>query len=1065
VSAEVVFFNSQLGAASLRLGGFEWSVRLGTPDTKAPPPSWSSPPEFFGAATFGYRPETDWYGFGMLAVRAFLSVESYATNEPLERHSRVLMDLERSGGRLSDLERAFLIRLIATDPRERITRGHEILTAIQDIVRALEHGAEPRAGSSPFVVVINPGTNRELLDRALDLGFIPNPEKPQDAFNPNDILHTANLTSFVQKDLGSSQLYAVPGANFYLLVGSNLILILIPFEYIDRDTNSTMRTWELAFCPGLGELRSNEGGASCVDLPRGSVVVRTKKQVSDRAVRQNARSWELPSIDRAVQLRASLARFHEFIRCTNQLELLIRDSEIFRYRIVGRTVEQGGERIEIEEAFRTRQPMPFCKVEGGLVEFMLREVESGKRDCKLVVLTSTEEDALTLPPTDKAACWTVESIDASKRHIKLTRVTTGTKRMPLPNEGMIRTWGMFGQVALIRRRNRAIVRIEKHSYLLRSLSAPGQVYMDTGSMSLHVPLSPELVDEAKQAAIEDILRVRPIYALQGPPGTGKTTLVAHLLRQIFEDDPVAQVLITAQAHGAVDVLRAKVRDDAFRDVREERQPLAVRLGNRPDSSGFEEGSAEDVSLRILKRAKERLLECTKRTALQEEWLAAVTEMERSLATWTPESTAPDFCEIVKRGANITYCTTSAGDLEVLAEATQSFDWAIVEEAGKAHGFDLALPLQAGHRWLLIGDHKQLPPYRFKDYREGIDALDEVVGALEELPGRAGNLLDVEWVRSWRDRTSEERAAFKEYARGWLNTFERIFEYCSVATGAEKLTLNKADGSAAGMLSRQHRMHPTIGDLISAAYYDGSLVNRTTDKNGIPLNRVRHPFDHPSGITEKAIVWLDVPWAARQPEWAEVGPATGKPRYTNPKEVEALATFVSQLRPGKPADTAAQLTLAVLSPYNQQVAHINRRLNEQTIRSAGLTLKPELRSRQRNNDSEAPVRVAHTVDSFQGNQADIIAVSLVRNNTLPFGEGLGFLDEAPRINVLLSRAERLLVLVGSWEFFEHQLRAVAIDDPQLPLWHWKKVLATLGEWFVSGRAIRIAADKLSTGAAS
>jgi AAA domain len=40
-------------------------------------------------------------------------------------------------------------------------------------------------------------------------------------------------------------------------------------------------------------------------------------------------------------------------------------------------------------------------------------------------------------------------------------------------------------------------------------------------------------------------------------------------------------------------------------------------------------------------------------------------------------------------------------------------WAIIEEAGKAHGFDLALPLQTGHRWVLIGDHKQLPPYRFK----------------------------------------------------------------------------------------------------------------------------------------------------------------------------------------------------------------------------------------------------------------------------------------------------------------------------------------------------------------
>jgi hypothetical protein len=144
VSAETVFFSSQLGAASLRLGGFEWSVRLGTPDTKAPPPSWSSPPEFFGEAAFGYRPETDWYGFGMLAVRALLNVESYAANEPIERHRRVLTELERSGVRLSDLERGFLLRLIATDPRERIARGYEVLTAVGVVPRAAGQAAAGR---------------------------------------------------------------------------------------------------------------------------------------------------------------------------------------------------------------------------------------------------------------------------------------------------------------------------------------------------------------------------------------------------------------------------------------------------------------------------------------------------------------------------------------------------------------------------------------------------------------------------------------------------------------------------------------------------------------------------------------------------------------------------------------------------------------------------------------------------------------------------------------------------------------------------------------------------------
>jgi hypothetical protein len=568
--------------------------------------------------------------------------------------------------------------------------------------------------------------------------------------------------------------------------------------------------------------------------------------------------------------------------------------------------------------------------------------------------------------------------------------------------------------------------------------------MDTAWDQLTAPLPAELVDEAKQAAIRDILRVRPIYALQGPPGTGKTTLVAHLLRQILEDDPVGQVLITAQAHGAVDVLRNKVRQEAFRDIPEAAMPLAVRLGLKNEEGRVFEDSAEDVSLRVLMAAKGNLPDS--RSKLQEEWSSAIEGMVTSLKTLKPDEDASDFCEVVKRGANITYCTTSAGDLEALSDATQSFDWSIVEEAGKAHGFDLALPLQAGHRWLMIGDHKQLPPYRFRDYRQGIDFLDGCVAALEALPERAANLLDFEWTKSWWEKTPEERAAFQEYARTWLNTFERVFELCGTASGIERLTEAEPNGAAAGMLSRQHRMHPDIGDLISIAYYDQKLINKTTDEAGFPIARVRHPFKMPSGIASKSIVWVDTPWAARDDRTFEKG------RYYNPSEALAIRWFVESIRIDEEAAEAIDsksLEFAVLSPYTQQVAYLERELSRSLSLPSWASLKPSLRAR-----NAAGGRLAHTVDSFQGNQADVIVVSLARNNVAAPEEGLGFLIESSRINVLLSRAERLLVLVGSWDFFQNQLSAVSLEDKALPLWHLKRVITTLEEWFRSGKALKL-----------
>jgi superfamily I DNA and/or RNA helicase len=244
------------------------------------------------------------------------------------------------------------------------------------------------------------------------------------------------------------------------------------------------------------------------------------------------------------------------------------------------------------------------------------------------------------------------------------------------------------------------------------------------------------------------------------------------------------------------------------------------------------------------------------------------------------------------------------------------------------------------------------------------------------------------------------------------------------------------------------MHPDIGELISRAYYGDRLVNRTV-QDGRPIARVLHGFAEPLDIRGKAIVWLDVPWCRDDPRAAETGPAQGRPRYTNDAEATALANFLASLR--REAPGAAEL--AVLSPYNQQASLLRRRMRKAAL-PEGIELKPTLNARPGAPGGASGV---HTVDSFQGNQADVIAVSLVRNNLHDPGHGLGFLDDASRLNVLLSRAERLLVLVGSWDFFQEQVRTVELDDTANPLWHLKQIVTDLTDWFASGRAVRLPAD--------
>jgi len=78
-------------------------------------------------------------------------------------------------------------------------------------------------------------------------------------------------------------------------------------------------------------------------------------------------------------------------------------------------------------------------------------------------------------------------------------------------------------------------------------------------------------------------------------------------------------------------------------------------------------------------------------------------------------------------------------------------------------------------------------------------------------------------------------------------------------------------------------------------------------------------------------------------------------------------------------------------------------------------------------------ICGTVDSFQGNEADLVIVSLVRNNHHSnVRNALGFLTGFRRMNVLLSRARWRLVLVGSREFLEAVLKSAKGTEQEVEI---------------------------------
>ena len=202
------------------------------------------------------------------------------------------------------------------------------------------------------------------------------------------------------------------------------------------------------------------------------------------------------------------------------------------------------------------------------------------------------------------------------------------------------------------------------------------------------------------------------------------------------------------------------------------------------------------------------------------------------------------------------------------------------------------------------------------------------------------------------------------------------------------------------------MHPAIATVISECFYDGTLE---TPKEREAEFHSKHP---PFTIMDKRlpsspIVFIDLPYVQREGRAGEQ-----RPTYHNPAELQAVLSVLGMLKasPTKPEEPS---TLAVLSPYNEQVERLGRAIEDAVQGKLAniVDFKP---------GTNAP-DFQSTVDSFQGSEADVVVVSLVRNNDHVGRRALGILRDRRRMNVLLSRAKRKLVIVGSMEFLRVQGR--------------------------------------------
>jgi DNA polymerase III delta prime subunit len=489
-----------------------------------------------------------------------------------------------------------------------------------------------------------------------------------------------------------------------------------------------------------------------------------------------------------------------------------------------------------------------------------------------------------------------------------------------------------------------------------------------GSLRAWDHVTPALEGRAPDV-VKKLLASFPFYALQGPPGTGKTTVLAHAVAAFLRVRPGSRILISAQSHFALDelgerligILQASSELKSGRD-----QILCVRVASSQASESVRKGMQDYFDSAHAQRCVKQIERLPRQLSTQVDWRS--TQMRPLLelvVEWagTAGRAQWEIQDRIWRGSNIVFATCGTCTETILGHCDEydAFDWVVVEEAAKAWPAELVMPMVLGHKWTLVGDHQQLPPY-------GELEIWQILEAFLHSPRRE--------VRELADDSADFRKA--------LELFRHLFEEST------NRAVRDERAKPVDTLDRQFRMADDIRKIIAEVFYPKINYNSASH---LVTDGPTHGLFAPDYVRKRSIVWVDTSASSKcrheEPHWKNKG------------EANVVSELVQALRPipvvghGKERESR----LAILSPYQHQ-NHLIR--SELPSEYTGLV---------------------HTTDSFQGREADIVVVSLVRTNDHPAEETLdriGHVGSAQRANVLLSRARRLLIVVGDFGHFKRTL---------------------------------------------
>jgi superfamily I DNA and/or RNA helicase len=207
-----------------------------------------------------------------------------------------------------------------------------------------------------------------------------------------------------------------------------------------------------------------------------------------------------------------------------------------------------------------------------------------------------------------------------------------------------------------------------------------------------------------------------------------------------------------------------------------------------------------------------------------------------------------------------------------------------------------------------------------------------------------------------------------------------------------------------LLQEQYRMHHNIMKFSSSEFYNDQLIAHPS----VAAHLLFHNDD--------AFIFIDTAGSG----YEEKQEGTG---LSNPEEasflVKHLRSYVQQLSEHHPSNLFP--SIAVIAPYRHQVE----------------LLKEYVSSDAHLQSFTSSISV-NTIDSFQGQERDVVYISLTRSNA---ESAIGFLSEVRRMNVAITRARKKLVMIGDsstlsqFSFYDDLIRYAQDIDAYKSVWEF------------------------------